>query len=64
MKLGGIYAAALQFGVPSRTVRHFIAGTVDVPDNVLLLAIDIVLDEDVTPHGVIAASHASATISK
>ena len=45
MKLGGLYAAAVQLGVPYGVISRYLDGTTPVPDVVLLRAVDIVLEE-------------------
>ena len=52
-KLGGVDTAAVQLGIEPSLMSRFLDGTMPVPDNVLLRAVDIVLDE---LHGLIAGS--------
>jgi hypothetical protein len=43
-KVGGIYQAAAQLGIPPMAMNRFVDGTAPVPDHVLLRAVDLVLD--------------------
>jgi hypothetical protein len=53
-KLGGVFAAAVQLGTKPTAIKHYLNGTLPVPDIVLLRAVDIVLDE--FPQDVVGAS--------
>ena len=44
-KLGGVYAASVRLAVPPSLITRFLDGTSPVPDDILLRAVDIVLEE-------------------